>query len=458
MVLGRFIDSAFICFAALFAISQRVNALDAEQVFEKAAPSVVTIETYDATGTRIGLGSGVVIAAGEIATNCHVLQDSATVLVKKEGRSSPAFLRFSDKARDVCQLQASQATAFTRPVVGVLAMEDLRVGRRVYAIGAPRGLELTLSDGLISGLRQSPTGSIQLIQTTAPVSPGSSGGGLFDQEARLVGITTFILKESQNLNFAVPASWVVQLSTRQADLLDQRGRLQAQEHDVQGPSPVRPQALDYENSGAASAPDVRAYVQGVQDRIQRLISYPSDRTGRLRAEFALSVMASGWPVRVALVESSGDSEFDTNARAAIIAACPLHDAQQVQFEGVRNFRVVLRAVTAERVQSKADEGAALRRFQQDVAGKVGKFVSEQDYPRAARDNGWQGSTMVRVEIGQDGRLKRVNVVRSSGFSLLDERAVAKIREIQLPNVPDELREREFSVDVPFRFSLHNREP
>ncbi len=457
MVLRRFIDRAFICFATLFAISLRAEALDAEQVFEKASPSVVTVETYDATGRRIGLGSGVVIAAGEIVTNCHVLQDGATVLVKKEGRSSPASVHFSDKARDLCQLQASQATAFTRPVVGVVAMEDLRVGRRVYAIGAPRGLELTLSDGLISGIRQSATGSIQLIQTTAPVSPGSSGGGLFDQEARLVGITTFILKESQNLNFAIPASWVLQLPNRPADLIDQRSRLQAQEHAVPDPSRARPQTLDYENAGAA-LPDARDYVQSVQDKIQRLISYPSERASQLRAEFALSVMASGWPARVALVESSGDSDFDAKARAAIVAACPLHDPQRVQFEGVRNLRVVLRAVTAEEVQIKGDEGTALRRFQQDVAGKVGKLVSEQDYPRVARDNGWQGSTTVRVQIGQDGRLKSVSVVRSSGFSLLDERAVAKIREIQLPKVPDELRQREFSVDVPCRFSLRNREP
>jgi protein TonB len=106
---------------------------------------------------------------------------------------------------------------------------------------------------------------------------------------------------------------------------------------------------------------------------------------------------------------------------------------------------------------RGDEDAAIRRFQSDMVRIVGKVVSERDYPRLARDRNWQGSTMVRVEIGPDGLLKGVTVTKSSGFSVLDDRAVSKIREIRLPNVPDELRERAFSVDVPFKFSLKNRE-
>jgi len=66
--------------------------------------------------------------------------------------------------------------------------------------------------------------------------------------------------------------------------------------------------------------------------------------------------------------------------------------------------------------------------------------------------------MVRVEVGRDGRVKGVDVLNSSGFSVLDERAPAKVRETALPDVPDELREREFSVDVPVRFALRKREP
>jgi TonB family protein len=421
--------------------------MDAEQVFDRAASSVVTVESHDANGVMMNFGSGVVVAPGEIITNCHVVRDGALFHVKKEGHSAPAYLHFSDKARDLCQLQAAQATSFTRPVRAIMAMSDLRVGQRVYAIGAPRGLEVTLSDGLISGLRHSAGGSVQLIQTTAPVSPGSSGGGLFDQDGRLVGITTFILKESQNLNFAVPAMWVQELQSKQPDLIEQR----KQQAEAKGGTKGR----DAETEPRMS--DTGDYTSKVQDKIQRLITYPTARAGQLRAEFAISVMASGWPVRVDLVQSSGDAEFDTKARGAILAASPLHDVQKVQFEGLRNLRVTLRALGTEPEQSKGDDYPALKRFQQDVLARIGSMVSEQDYPRDARERGWQGLTILRVTIGRDARLKDVIVVRSSQFALLDEHAVSKIREVQLPKVPDELSGREFTVDIPLRFTLGPRE-
>ena len=85
---------------------------------------------------------------------------------------------------------------------------------RVYAVGAPRRLEQTISDGLLSGLRRAEDGSLTMVQTSAPISPGSSGGGLFDAHGRLIGITTSGLKESQNLNFAVPSRLVEALSRR----------------------------------------------------------------------------------------------------------------------------------------------------------------------------------------------------------------------------------------------------
>jgi S1-C subfamily serine protease len=80
------------------------------------------------------------------------------------------------------------------------------VGERVYAIGAPEGLELTISEGLVSGLREYE--NVRVIQTSAAISHGSSGGGLFDVNGRLIGITTFSLKEGQNLNFALPGEWI----------------------------------------------------------------------------------------------------------------------------------------------------------------------------------------------------------------------------------------------------------
>ena len=86
---------------------------------------------------------------------------------------------------------------------GLRNFEELRVGESVYTIGSPSSLESTLGQGIVSGLRT--VEGRHLVQTTAQISPGSSGGGLFDGAGNLVGITRFTLKNSQGLNFAIAA-------------------------------------------------------------------------------------------------------------------------------------------------------------------------------------------------------------------------------------------------------------
>lgn len=87
------------------------------------------------------------------------------------------------------------------PVDAARKSTSLEVGETLFAIGSPRGQENTLSQGLLSGIRRD--SGITYIQTTAPISPGSSGGGLFDQYGNLVGITTLEISDSQSLNFAI---------------------------------------------------------------------------------------------------------------------------------------------------------------------------------------------------------------------------------------------------------------
>ncbi len=90
-----------------------------------------------------------------------------------------------------------------QPIKGVRPIGNLEIGEAVYAIGNPHGLERTISEGLVSGVRD--LGDIRLIQTSAAISPGSSGGGLFDARGNLVGITALTLRNSQQINFAIPA-------------------------------------------------------------------------------------------------------------------------------------------------------------------------------------------------------------------------------------------------------------
>jgi len=177
-------------------------ALTPDQVFDKVKDSIVVVKTLDAQGKVKGQGSGVLLPSGKIATNCHVVEGGASYLVGRGKQLVPATLYAEDGDKDICILDAKGITG--KPVqLGKAA--SLKVGVPVYAVGAPMGLELSLSDGIVAQLRGGPP---PFIQTTAAISSGSSGGGLFDGEGRLVGLTTLYLEGGQSLNFAIPVEWI----------------------------------------------------------------------------------------------------------------------------------------------------------------------------------------------------------------------------------------------------------
>ncbi len=179
-----------------------------EQIFQQASKSVIVIQAFDQEGNPVNQGGGVVVGREAVVTNCHVLEDAAKLVVSYDKEQFDASMSHADNERDLCQLAVPRLTAPR----ATLWTGRLRVGQRVYAIGAPEGLELTFTEGLVSSLREF-EGS-QYIQTSAAISEGSSGGGLFDTEGRLIGITAFFLQDGQNLNFASPASWIAQLAAR----------------------------------------------------------------------------------------------------------------------------------------------------------------------------------------------------------------------------------------------------
>ncbi len=181
----------------------------AEEVFSGVSGSVARVRVSDGLGNPVGQGSGVVIASGSVITNCHVTAMGERISVKVGGEEYAATVGQSDEGRDLCRLDVPGLSALSVPLASVVS---LRVGQRVYAVGAPHGLELTLSEGIVSSLRETPDGTV--IQTTAPISPGSSGGGLFDAGGRMVGVVTFQHKFGQNLNFAIPADWIHQMGAR----------------------------------------------------------------------------------------------------------------------------------------------------------------------------------------------------------------------------------------------------
>ena len=181
------------------------SKLGAEDVFSTVGRSVYVViaaRNDDELKAKKGrFGSAVAMDERTVVTNCHVIDEMAVIFLRQGGQTLRATPSGGDPATDRCLMTVSPGRLPAVP--GIRAWEDLRVGETVYSIGAPKGLEATLGQGLISGLRQ--IKSTRYVQTTAPISPGSSGGGLFDAAGNLVGITTFHIRDADGLNFAIAA-------------------------------------------------------------------------------------------------------------------------------------------------------------------------------------------------------------------------------------------------------------
>lgn len=178
-------------------------ALESQALFELLAPSVFRLEVVLSDGTS--QGSAVAVSKTELLTNCHVVAGARKIVAAQNKKEYVATITRADPATDRCVLSVPDPVLV--PVRGVRKYRDLRVGEPAYTVGAPSGLDLTISNGLVSGLREEK--DQPLVQTTAPVSPGSSGGGLFDAHGNVIGITSKVLVDRQRLtqalNFAVPA-------------------------------------------------------------------------------------------------------------------------------------------------------------------------------------------------------------------------------------------------------------
>jgi len=189
--------------------------LSPQELFKRISPSVFVVEVLDENGSLVATGSGVAMASDQVVTNKHVIDAGVAFRIKQGSRIWPAAVAYVDPDHDLGRLTAEGLKA---PPVLVRLSSVLNVGERVYSIGAPEGLELTISEGLISGLREFE--QARLIQTSAAISHGSSGGGLFDAKGQLVGITTFFLKEGQNLNFALPGEGVRAVASHRVSLAE----------------------------------------------------------------------------------------------------------------------------------------------------------------------------------------------------------------------------------------------
>jgi TonB family protein len=207
----------------------------ADQVFRKVAPSMVLVGTFDENDNLVGFGSGVVMGPGQVVTHCQVGAAGPYGMVRRGDRTYTARVRHADKERGLCELEVPGLDA---PALRIHPLAKLRGGSRVFAIGAPRGLDPTVSAGTVLGIRTYAGATV--IQTDAATPPGSSGGGLFDEDGQLVGIATFQLKQGRQQTLALPADWIGQIQARAAAAEARRSSEAVRSDDAQPEEPVGP--------------------------------------------------------------------------------------------------------------------------------------------------------------------------------------------------------------------------
>lgn len=196
-------------FLSLFAMPLSLSAvaaqfpLDASALYERVAPSVCLIATFDDEGMALGSGSGVLISNdGQLATNKHVIEGASRVAVNCNGQRSEA-LHISGLHPSL-DLAVIKTNFSGNNFLQVDKKYRVSKGQAVFVIGNPLGLSGTITSGLSSGYRD--FSGKKALQISAPINPGNSGGAVVDQYGKLAGIATFKFSDTEGLSFAVPAS------------------------------------------------------------------------------------------------------------------------------------------------------------------------------------------------------------------------------------------------------------
>jgi len=196
---------------------------DLPTLARETSPAVVRLVLRDQTGGELGSGSGFVIGSdGRVVTNYHVVHMPGATQAEARFTDGASYqvqgVLATDPDKDLAVLKL-QATGKEFQAVHLGDSDQVQTGEHVLAIGSPLAgfspvsTEATVSDGIVSGIRDWPEHQMKVFQITAPISPGSSGGALVNSNGDVIGVTFAQLIGGQNLNFAVPIAYLRSLST-----------------------------------------------------------------------------------------------------------------------------------------------------------------------------------------------------------------------------------------------------
>ena len=196
----------------MFCATTAVNAQSPQQIAKKALASTMLLVMEDVNGQPLSLGSGFFIRSGQVATNLHVVKGASRGYAKLIGQKTKYNIEgitAVDAKRDLVILKISVLGA---QVIPFGDSGTVQVGAPIYAVGNPRGLEGTFSQGIISSIRK--VGTDKILQLTAPISPGSSGGPVLNDKGQVIGVSVATFSGGQNLNFAIPSNYLQNLMSQ----------------------------------------------------------------------------------------------------------------------------------------------------------------------------------------------------------------------------------------------------
>ena len=184
------------------------------ELVRRVKPSVVAITTYDSNGEALMTGSGFFLTSGKVVTNLHVVRGAARAEIKTldgKGRVYPVngLLSIDDEG-DLALLSVEMPVERARNTELAESLPD--EGEPIFVIGNPLKLEGSVSDGIVSAVREVPNVG-RIIQITAPISHGNSGSPVFNYRGQVLGVVTVKVTNGQNINLAIAAARVNQLKT-----------------------------------------------------------------------------------------------------------------------------------------------------------------------------------------------------------------------------------------------------
>lgn len=210
--LPRLLPLAFILIAASVSFAHADESLPA--LVKRVKPAVVAIATYDANGEALMTGSGFFLRPGQVVTNLHVIRGAVRAEIKTlegKGKIFPVNGTLAvDEEGDLALLSVEMPVERVARATE-LAKELPDEGETIFVIGNPLKLEGSVSDGIVSAVREVPN-SYRIIQITAPISHGNSGSPVFNLKGQVLGVVTVKVTNGQNINLAIAAARVAELT------------------------------------------------------------------------------------------------------------------------------------------------------------------------------------------------------------------------------------------------------